>query len=167
MTFPFISRPQFPEGYLENTTDLLGWDQVLTRLVEAQNYWLCTVRPDGRPHVIPVWGVWANDRIYCDGSPQTRHARNIAINPKIALHLESGSEVVIIEGTCREMPNPDPKLSKEIAAAYCKKYAAAGYTPKPDQWTAGGLYEITPSTALAWTQFNIKPTKFNFGPPTG
>jgi len=48
------------------------------RLDEAKNYWLCSVPPDGRPHVIPKWAVWVDDKIYYDGSPQTRHAKNIA-----------------------------------------------------------------------------------------
>ncbi|HOD05201.1 MAG TPA: pyridoxamine 5'-phosphate oxidase family protein [Anaerolineaceae bacterium] len=167
MQSPRVTRPHFPAGYLEAPTTLLQWEQVWPRLAEAQNYWLCSVRPDGRPHVIPKWAVWVDDKIYFDGSPQTRHARNIALNPQVALHLESGSEVVIVEGTCRELPNPDRQLTLKIAAAYCEKYAAAGYAPQPDQWDAGGLFEITPQAVLAWTQFNADPTKFSFDPGPG
>lgn len=37
---------------------LLSWAWAQQRLSESRNYWVCTVRPDGRPHVMPVWGVW-------------------------------------------------------------------------------------------------------------
>lgn len=162
MSEPKISRPHFPKGYIDHPTALLPWSQVEQRLVEARNYWLGTVRPDGRPHVIPKWGVWVDGRFYCDGSPQTRHARNIALNPHVTLHLESGDNVVIIEGTAREAPRPTPQLGKKIAEAYRVKYASLGYAPEPTQWDEGGLYEVTPRLALAWTSFTQDPTRFEF-----
>jgi hypothetical protein len=85
-----IIRPTFPEGYVLDPKALLTWAHVVQRLTEARHYWLCSVRPDGRPHVAPRWAVWIEDRLYYDGSPETRHARNIAANPRVALHLESG-----------------------------------------------------------------------------
>lgn len=161
---PKVSRPKFPPGYLENPTGFVEWSQVEARLAQAKNYWLCSVHPENRPHVIPKWGVWVNDRFYFDGSPETRHARNIALNPRVALHLESGENVVVIEGTARALGKPAAELAQQVAAAYSTKYAADGYAPEPDQWDAGGLFEITPHSALAWTSFTDDPTKFLFDP---
>jgi hypothetical protein len=132
------------------------------RLAEAKNYWLCTVRPNGHPHVVPKWGVWVDGKIYFDGSPDTRHARNILENPAVALHLESGDEAVILEGTARAVQKPSPGLAGQVARAYSAKYAALGYAPGPDQWDNGGLYEISVRIALAWTKFTDDPTKFVF-----
>jgi hypothetical protein len=160
MNTPKPIRPRFPKGYLDNPTALLPWSHVERRLNEARNYWLCTVRPDGRPHVIPKWAVWVEGRIYFDGSPGTRHARNIAANPHVSLHLESGDDVVIIEGVSREVGKPAPGLAAQIARAYADKYAALGYAPEPGQWDEGGLFEIVLRTALAWTKFTDDPTKF-------
>jgi nitroimidazol reductase NimA-like FMN-containing flavoprotein (pyridoxamine 5'-phosphate oxidase superfamily) len=112
--------------------------------------------------VVPKWGVWINGKIYFDGSPETRHAKNIAENPNICLHLESGDDVVIVEGTCRAIPKPSPKLGAWIAQAYSAKYAALGYSPEPTQWDNGGLFEIEPRAMLAWTKFTDDPTKFVF-----
>ena len=159
---PRITRPRFPKGYVENPQALLPWSHVEQRLTEAKNYWLCTVRPNGHPHVVPKWGVWVDDRLYFDGSPDTRHARNIAENPSVALHLESGDEVVIIEGVSQALQKPAHELAVKVASAYAAKYAALGYTPAPDQWDNGGLFEITPRLALAWTKFTDDPTKFVF-----
>ena len=157
-----VTRPVFPEGYLLNPTAWLEWSQVEQRLSQARNYWLCTVRPDGRPHAVPKWGVWLQGRFYFDGSPQTRHARNLAHNPQVTLHLESGEQVVIVEGAGKAVEKPDPVLAQQIAAAYTQKYQQDGYAPQPDQWDEGGLFEVIPHAVLAWTKFTDDPTRFIF-----
>ena len=162
MKAPSVMRPTFPEGYVEHPTGMLTWEHVVPRLVEAQSYWLCSVRPDGRPHAIPKWGVWVAGKLYFDGSAKTRHARNIAQNPQVVVHLESGDEVVIVEGHCKALGKPAPALADQVAQEYRRKYAAHGYAPQATQWDAGGLYAVTPCTVLAWTNFADDPTKFVF-----
>lgn len=161
MAQPKILRPLFPAGYIEHPKSLLAWEQVAPRLEEARNYWLCTVRPDARPHVVPLWAVWEDEKLYFDGSPQTRHAKNIAANPRVSVHLESGDQALIIDGLARAF-KPPAELAVRLAMNYARKYAASGYAPEPNQWDQGGLYEITPRSALAWTNFIDDPTKFIF-----
>ena len=43
---------------------LLPWSWAEERLIASHAYWLSTVRPDGRPHAIPVWGVWFADVVW-------------------------------------------------------------------------------------------------------
>ena len=160
MVQPRVIRPTFPPGYVDDPKTLLTWDHVVQRLTDARNYWICSVRPNGRPHSIPKWAVWIDDRIYFDGSPETRHARNIAVNPYVSLHLEDGFDVVIVEGIAGETDRPSPELSERLAAAYGAKYVEMGYSPTPDLWDGGGLFEIIPSMVLAWTSFADDPTKF-------
>jgi hypothetical protein len=160
MRQPLITRPRFPSGYLTDPKGLLPWSYVEKKLLEAKNYWLCTVRPNGRPHAVPKWAVWLDGRLYFDGSPETRHSRNIADNPYVSVHLESGDEALILDGVARAYPKPSPEMGEKLAQAYSAKYASLGYAPKADQWDDGGLYEITPYTALAWTKFTDDPTKF-------
>lgn len=168
-----ITRPQFPPGYVDNPTSAVSWEYVAGQLAEARHYWLCSIRPpsraealagqvDGRPHCVPRWGVYLDGRIYYDGSPETRHARNILQNPQVSLHLESGSQAVILEGTAAEAGKPSTELAQKLSAAYKRKYAADGYAPKPDQWDEGGLYVFTPRQCIAWTVFTQDPTKFEF-----
>ena len=162
MRKPRVTRPHFPQGYVEHPKSLLPWSDVAQRLIGATHYWLCSVRPDGRPHVVPKWAVWVEDKIYFDGSPETRHALNIASNPQVSLHLESGSDVVILEGLAKAVQKPAPELAEKIARAYTAKYASLGYAPQPNQWDEGGLYVIDPSKVLAWTNFTDDPTRFTF-----
>jgi nitroimidazol reductase NimA-like FMN-containing flavoprotein (pyridoxamine 5'-phosphate oxidase superfamily) len=157
---PQISRPHFPDGYLANPQSFLTWSHVEKRLAEALHYWLCTVRPNGRPHAVPKWAVYIQGKIYFDGSPDTRHARNIENNPYVVMHLESGEDVIIVEGMAKASGKPARELAVQIAQALSQKYADRGYAPQPDQWNEGGLFEIELHKVLAWTQFTDDPTRF-------
>jgi hypothetical protein len=163
-----ITRPKFPKGYVDKPISYLTWDWVSTRLTESIHYWMCSVRPPtpgapgGRPHVVPRWAVFVDSKIYYDGSPETRHSRNIELNPFISVHLESGAEAILLEGRAEPAGKPSPDLAKKLAQAYKKKYAALGYTPEPDSWDEGGLFVFTPRQCIAWSKFNEDPTKFIF-----
>jgi hypothetical protein len=167
---PRTERPQVPEGYGLPTDDtgLLPWAWAEENLTRAMNFWFATTRPDGRPHATPVWGVWHEGSLYFDGSPETRRMKNIAANPNVSVHLESGDEVVILEGTAAPVPAPpDPKLAAELASIYSTKYAAHEYKPTPDQWDNGGLYEMRPRIGLGWTlrpgeEFGASYTRWRF-----
>ncbi len=161
MADPNIIRPSFPKGYLANPKGFLTWKEVENKLIGAKHYWLCSVRPSQHPHVIPLWGAWVDDHFYFDGSPETRHARNISRNPFVEIHLESAEKPVIIEGTARSFIPPHD-LAVKISQAYTFKYADLGYAPAPSSWDSGGLFEATPHTIIAWNSFTEDPTKFIF-----
>ena len=163
---PSRDRPAMPDGYgLPKTKrGLLRWDDVEQRLRTALHYWLATTRPDGTPHVVPRWGVWLDGRFWYDGAPTTRHARNLAANPACALHLESGIETVIVEGTAAPTRVEDADLGARLAEAF-GKYHTHGYSPGADSWSGeggGGLCVLTPRRALAWFSFPKDCTRFTF-----
>lgn len=163
---PAIDRPIFPEGYgLPETTDgTLAWSVVEERLRDSENYWLTSVRPDGRPHSVPRWGVWVDGRFYYDGAPTTVHARNAERNPAVTLTLESGTEAVIVEGRSFASRAEPDDLGRRLAEAF-GKYAAKGYTPTADSWSGedgGGLRVIVPERAMAWFSFPTDCTRFTF-----
>lgn len=162
MTPRQVIRPQFPKGYADNPASFVTWDWVAAQLSESKNYWLCTVRPDGRPHVVPRWGVFLDEKFYYDGSPETRHAQNLTTNPHVSLHLESGEKAIILEGRSAPASKPDPEFAILLSEAFRAKYAALGYSPEPTQWDEGGLFIFTPRQCLAWTVFFENPTKFVF-----
>jgi nitroimidazol reductase NimA-like FMN-containing flavoprotein (pyridoxamine 5'-phosphate oxidase superfamily) len=144
---PQVDRPQAPSVYGFSRADgpLLSWEYVEERLRTARNYWLATVYPDGRPHVTPVWGAWVDGMLYVSGFPQARWARNLAANPAVAAHLESGDEVVIVEGAAEDVVT-DAELGERIIAAWDAKYGRLA--PKP---ASDGICRIRPRTVRAWT----------------
>jgi hypothetical protein len=162
MKTPKVSRPAFPNGYVDNPTSYVDWSWVAAQLTDSKNYWLCSVRPDGRPHVVPRWAVFVDGKIYYDGSPETRHAQNIGTNPNITVHLESGTEAIILEGSSVPSEKPSSELGKKLSKEYKKKYSDLGYAPEPNSWDEGGLYVFTPRQCIAWKKFNEDPTKFTF-----
>lgn len=87
-----------------------------------------------------------------------RHTRNVEKNPAVTLTLESGTEVVIIEGESHATRAEPDDLGVRLTQAF-GKYADAGYAPEPDAWVGqdgGGLRIITPRRAMAW--FDFPPT---------
>lgn len=163
---PTPSRPSIPDGYglPDDTKGLLTWDQVEPRLVAAEHYWITSVRPDGRPHTVPRWGVWLDGQFWYDGAPTTVHTRNVAQNPAVTLTLESGAEAVIIEGESHATRAEAHDFGARLAEAF-QKYADSGYTPEPTSWEGedgGGLRVITPHRALAWFSFPTDCTRFTF-----
>jgi hypothetical protein len=162
-----IDRPDMPDGYgvPDTASGTLEWESVEARLRDSSHYWMSTTRPDGRPHVVPRWGVWLESRFWYDGSPATVHARNVRSNPACTLHLESGAQAVILEGASRPADPPGLELGARLASEFGRKYADHGYSPAADAWEstdAGGLAVFTPAKALAWFEFPTDVTRFTF-----
>ncbi len=155
------SRPYMPGpayGVPKSETGLLPWSRVAERMAQAMHYWICTVSPDGRPHATPVDGLWLEDRLYFGGSPQTRRNRNLAANPAVCVHLESGAEVVILHGKAH-LGAPDRALAIRLAQASAQKY---GYGPKPEEYEADGVHVFRPHEVFAWKQFPKDATRWRF-----
>jgi nitroimidazol reductase NimA-like FMN-containing flavoprotein (pyridoxamine 5'-phosphate oxidase superfamily) len=164
MTTAQVDRPVLPDDYgvPGDTEGVLPWSHVAERLAASRHYWICTTRPDGRPHATPIWGVFFEGQIYFDGSPETRRGKNLAVNPAITVHLESGEDVVIVDGTVEQITPPDRDFAERLAATYAEKYAALDYSPSPTTWDGGGLYRVTHRTVIAWTTFPADMTRWRF-----
>jgi hypothetical protein len=159
---PVGSPLAMPGGY-GNPADgcTLDWAPVERRLVAASNYWLATTRPDGAPHVTPVWGVWVADALYFDGIPTALWARNTARNPAACVHLESGDEVVILDGVVEDVSAiEDAVLARAIVAQWSEKYGRLVPDPVND-----GMFCLRVSRARAWTEFPADATAWTFEQP--
>ncbi len=152
-TEPRASRPLMPEGYgvPAGEEGMLPWSWAAERLSSARNYWIGTTRPDGRPHAMPVWGVWVDNVFYFGTDPTTQNGRNLAANPAITVHLESGDEVVILEGRA-EAVNVDGALRTRIEDAYEAKY----------QMRDTGNFAVRPRVGFAWSKFPDNATRWYF-----
>lgn len=68
-----------------------------------RNIWLATVRPDGRPHLVPIWFVTVEGRCYICTGPTSVKARNLRANPNVVLALEDGDAPAVLEGVARSV----------------------------------------------------------------
>ena len=131
----------------------IQWSWVVERMTAARNYWISTTRADGSPHLSPVWGVWHRDGFHFFTDEDSLKARNIRRDPRAVVHLESGDEVVIMEGTLESV-----SAAPGIVSAYENKYGLSlGDEPE-------GLYRLELSKVLAWLEsdFPKTATRWNF-----
>lgn len=156
-----VSRPQLPAEYglPKHNKGLLPWSHVSERMAQAKVYWISTVDPHGRPHATPVDGLWLDDRLYFGGSQETRRNRNLAQNPAVCVHLESGSDVVILHGEVKELGQDDRELAQRLANAANEKY---GYGSKPEKYLAGGTFAFNPYKVIAWQTLFKDATRWEF-----
>lgn len=87
------------------------------RFPTERNIWLATVRPDGRPHLIPIWYVVHAEVYYICTAPGSVKARNIAHNARVTLALEDGDKPFIVEGEASPVEAPSA-----VIAAFKSKY---------------------------------------------
>jgi nitroimidazol reductase NimA-like FMN-containing flavoprotein (pyridoxamine 5'-phosphate oxidase superfamily) len=155
---PVASRPRLPREYgvSQNTKGLLSWSHVSDRMMKAQHYWICTVSPQGRPHATPVDGLWLDDRLYFGGSAETRRQRYLAANPNVCVHLESASDVVILEGEAHAR-RTDHALAVRLAEASARKY---GYAQTPEDYEKTVVHVFRPRVVFAWTNLPKDATRW-------
>lgn len=160
MREPRRDRPQIPAGYgiAQTEEGMLDWPVVEGTLAATEAYWMATVRPDGSPHLTPIWGVWTGQRLYVEGGDDTRWARNLAHRPPIAVGADHNRFQMTIRGRAATV-TPDSDRFADIASGYAAKYP---YRPEPHPF-----WEITPHTVLAWEMstvdaFQTTPTRFSF-----
>lgn len=156
-----VEEPQarwltMPRGYQSpaGAGDPLPWSHVVERLEGALNYWLATSRPSGRPHVTPVWGAWVAGALYFDGIPTARWARNLVANPHAAVHLESGTDVVILDGLVEDLVT-GAEVAARIIEIWTAKYGRL--LPQPN---TSGIFRLQPRTARAWSRFPDDATRW-------
>lgn len=167
MAEPTADRPIMPDGYgiPQTTSGVLSWERVERALIESIHYWVATSRPDGRPHVVPRWGVWTRDAFWYDGSPATVHTQNLNKDPRMVLHLESGEHAVVLEGEARPSEPITGELGRHLSEQFAIKYGQKGYAPTADARSgedAGGMVVFRPTKALAWFSFPEDVTRFRF-----
>ena len=148
---PTATRPAFPPGYGISSDEegMLPWSWAAERLEASRNYWVVTAGADGRPHAAPVWGLWVDDALLFGTSPDSRKGRNLARDPRAVIHLESGDEVVILEGEVDRAPVDD-----RVADAYEAKY---DYRPPAPE-----LLRLRPRIAYAWLEREYPKTATRF-----
>ena len=90
------------------------WAEIERLLTDAQLYWIITVRTDGRPHAVPLVGVWQDGAFaFCTG-PEEQKQRNLDADPHVAVTTgstgangwDSGKDVVV-EGVAVRVTDAD------------------------------------------------------------
>ena len=130
------------------------YSHVVQRLRAEPIIWLSSVRPDGRPHLVPVWFLWDGAAIFIFSQPQAQKLRNLRANPAVTLALEAadeGGDIAILEGTATigETRN-GASILPAYAAKYEKPITQMGWTLETMTASYSRLIQVTPLRLIAW-----------------
>ena len=117
-------------------------------LADETVLWLATNRPDGRPHLTPIWYCWIDDRFWICTNASAVKARNIEHNQHVSVALGSGTAPIVAEGRAVIHRRPYPEA---VRAAFVSKF----------EWDIGSPDEDGPYDALV----EIVPVKWLMGDP--
>jgi hypothetical protein len=159
-----VTRPYMP-GYgvlpADQGTGLLPWAWAEERLKSSRNYWLVSTWPDGRPHAMPVWGMWHEDEFWFSSSKPSRKARNLAANPRCVVTTEDAENPVVVEGAARLITSAD-ELGLMLAlenAKYSTTYGIEMLDP-----VMNASFRVRPEWAFGIQagDFTGSPTRWDF-----
>ena len=120
------------------------WRAFEGRLGRELHIWLSTVRNDGRPHLVPLWFVWLEEKLYLATGSHTQKFLNLRYNQHVALSLPDAESVVIIEG---EAHVADWQTVDILADYFFHKYE---WDFRYDDGIDWRLIEVTPRKILVW-----------------
>jgi nitroimidazol reductase NimA-like FMN-containing flavoprotein (pyridoxamine 5'-phosphate oxidase superfamily) len=145
---PKADRP-FAPGYAivgaKDGKGLLPWKWVAGKMNRCRTFWLATIHAvHGRPHVMPVWGVWLDEAFFFSTGRKSRKGQNLAANHACTITNDNGEEAVIVEGMATHIQ--DAAEVKRVAIAYHKKY-------KMDPRSIGEpIFRVTPSRVFGFVE---------------
>jgi PPOX class probable F420-dependent enzyme len=145
----------------------LPWSWAVERLLANRNFWVVTVSGSGRPHSLPVWGVWDDtvNRFMFSGSPNSRKARNIAANPQVVVTVDDTVECVSVEGTARVIEPGDPGREPWVDR-YMAKYGPVEPELNADFIRDHLMVEVVPDRAFGIVErvpdFSTRATRWVF-----
>ena len=133
------------------------WAKVRRGLEEAQVHWLATVRPDGRPHLMPVPAVWVAGALHFCAGATSRKGKDLARDPRCVITAASDTLHLVVEGEAAKVR--DEARLRRVAEAYASKYgwdvtvrggALCGDGPPTAGPPPYEVYEVIPTATLGF-----------------
>ena len=120
------------------------WRAIEARLGRESEIWVSTVRADARPHLVPVWFVYLDGKIYFCTGTDTQKWVNLLGNQYISLSLPDPNRVVMIEGEAHAVGH---QTTMELVDHFFNKYEWDFRADNSAQWR---VVEVTVHKVLAW-----------------
>ncbi|MGH9127547.1 MAG: pyridoxamine 5'-phosphate oxidase family protein [Acidimicrobiales bacterium] len=142
-------------------TGLLPWSWAEERLVRSHDYWLATVTRSGAPHLMPVWAVWHDGRLWFSSSSDSRKAWNLAGQSHCTLSTDDPLEPVVVEGQVERMT--EHAVLERMLATENAKYGT-NYGMDMVDPSSNSVFALIPEWAFALDSkdFTGSPTRFVF-----
>lgn len=157
-------RPFMPGYGIEDSrsgTGLLPWQWAEEKLAASHDYWVVSVWPDGRPHAMPVWGVWDDGSLLFSSGGRSRKVRNLRGDHRCVVAIQDTTDPVVLEGTAT-FETDGPVLQRTIDmmnAKYSTTYDVAFLDP-----AVNATVRVRPRLGFGLVQedFSGSPTRWRF-----
>jgi len=155
-----VDRPVMPGyGVAEGDAGLLPWSWAVERLITSPQYWVAAVDGAGRPHVMPVWGVWIDGAVWFSSGPRSRRARSLDVRPACSVATADPHQPVVLEGDAERVTDGG------AVAAFAQRANAkydADYTV--DFYRENATFRVAPRRVIALddADFAGSPTRWTF-----
>jgi nitroimidazol reductase NimA-like FMN-containing flavoprotein (pyridoxamine 5'-phosphate oxidase superfamily) len=141
------------------------WMEAEQLLQTAEVFLISSVRPDGRPHTVPLIAVWLDGALYFATGVGERKEKNLEENPRVTIttgcnSLSKGLDIVI-EG--RAVVVSDEATRRRVSDAYAAKYGEGWRMPADNDGIR--FFEVTPVKAFGFGR--DEPRESWGAPPAG
>ena len=145
----------------EEGTGLLAWVEVAARFAASHDYWVATTWPDGRPHVMPVWGSWDGAAFWFSSGGRSRKVQNLRRDPRCVVTGDDAHDPVVVDGLAEvieDLADIEAFLAR-LNAKYATSYDLAFLDP-----ALNATVRVRPRSAFALLQrdFAGSPTRWTF-----
>jgi PPOX class probable F420-dependent enzyme len=121
-------------------------------LAQEPVVWLSSVRPDGCPHIVPVWFTWDGEALVVFSKPGAQKVRNVRATHVVMLALGDADEdfdVGLIEARASVVDTP-ATLPEAHVRKYGRRMAALGLSAEDFLATYSTVLRIVPTRYLPW-----------------
>jgi nitroimidazol reductase NimA-like FMN-containing flavoprotein (pyridoxamine 5'-phosphate oxidase superfamily) len=140
---------------------MLDWSWAEDRLVSSKNYWVGTVWPDNRPHIMAVWAVWHDGGLWFSSSKPSRKIQNLSQNPNCVVTTDNPWEPVVLDGTAEVITEMEQIAAflENTNRKYDTNYAVDFLDP-----AVNSTVRVAPRWVFSLTEddFGGSPTKWVF-----
>lgn len=114
---------------------------------------LATVRPDGSPHVAPVWFQYDGEKVRVVAETSAVKIRNIRHDARVSLSVATNDRpygYVLISGTAELSSEGIPELTRALAVRYQGEEEGNRYADRVLHDMDFRVITITPTKVLSW-----------------
>jgi nitroimidazol reductase NimA-like FMN-containing flavoprotein (pyridoxamine 5'-phosphate oxidase superfamily) len=134
----------------------LPWKDAEQQLQEAGVYWISTVGPQGRPHVVPLLAVWLDGALFLATSEGEQKAKNMAKNAQVTIttggnSFSAGLDIVV-EGEAAVVS--DDAKRRRVMDAHAAKYGEGWRFPVEEVVIL--VFEVTPTKAFGFGRGELR-----------
>ncbi|MGH2722478.1 MAG: pyridoxamine 5'-phosphate oxidase family protein [Actinomycetota bacterium] len=143
---PRAGRPHMPGyGIARGVEGTLPWAWAVDLLGRARTHVVTSVRPGGRPHAMPVWGIWHAGAYRFSTAITSVKSRNLLAEPRCVVTATEGDDALVLEGRAELSPLPPG-----FTDAYRDRYG--------ETIEEGPIWLVRPTVAFAFQATAAFPT---------